>query len=264
MTREENIPMSGPNGEFASRRALVTGGSRGIGAAIAQRLLDGGAHVVVTARSSTPDTPLGATFIPADLRTNDGATSLGAQAVEALGGLDILVNNAGAARPYVAGSAGIPDQQWQDSLEINFLSAVRVTNAVLPALKKSANGVIVNISAGGATPLPAPLLHYGAAKAALSSYTLGLAQELAPAGIRVNIVTPGPALTPGGDEVRKTFSEAVGVPPDAVLATVPLGRFGQPAEIAEVVALLVSDRGSWITGHNYFVDGGAGSGHRRG
>jgi NAD(P)-dependent dehydrogenase (short-subunit alcohol dehydrogenase family) len=119
------------------------------------------------------------------------AQALAAEALSVLGGLAILVNNAGAARPYLVGSAAIPDQEWQDSLDVNFLSAVRLTSAALPALRESSSAAIVNVSSGGATPLPAPLLHYGAAKTALNAYTLGLAAELAPEGIRVNIVTPG-------------------------------------------------------------------------
>jgi NAD(P)-dependent dehydrogenase (short-subunit alcohol dehydrogenase family) len=115
------------------------------------------------------------------------------------------------------------------------------------------------VSSGGATPLPGPLLHYGAAKAALNAYTLGLAAELAPEGIRVNIVTPGPVRSPGGDEIRQAFADAMGAPPEAMTSLVPLSRFGEPEEVAEMVALLVSDRGRWITMHNYFVDGGLGA-----
>ncbi len=153
----------------------------------------------------------------------------------------------------------IPDQEWLDSLDINFLSAVRVTHAALPALRKSDGAAIVNVSSGGATPLPGPILHYGAAKAALNAYTLGLAQELSPQGIRVNIVTPGPVLSPGGTEIRQTLADAAGIDPDETLVGVPMRRFGEASEVAEVVALLVSPRGSWLTSHNFYVDGGVGA-----
>jgi NAD(P)-dependent dehydrogenase (short-subunit alcohol dehydrogenase family) len=248
-----------PATEFVGRRALVTGGSRGIGAAVAQRLLDGGAAVAVTARSHTADTPVDAVFIAGDLRTADGASAVADAAVRALGGLDILINNAASARPHVGGVATIPDQEWLDSLDINFLSAVRVTHAALPALQKSDGAAIVNVSSGGATPLPGPILHYGAAKAALNAYTLGLAQELSPQGIRVNIVTPGPVLSPGGTEIRQTLADAAGIDPDETLVGVPMRRFGEASEVAEVVALLVSPRGSWLTSHNFYVDGGVGA-----
>lgn len=135
--------------EFDGRRALVTGGSRGIGAAIAQRLLDGGARVATSARSAAEDTPKNSAFIVADLRSESGAQQLVEQAREALGGLDIVVNAAGASRVFMGGPATIPDHEWQDSVDINFLSAVRVTNAALPALRESGVGAaIVNISTG--------------------------------------------------------------------------------------------------------------------
>jgi NAD(P)-dependent dehydrogenase (short-subunit alcohol dehydrogenase family) len=246
--------------ELVGRRAVITGGSKGIGAAIAQRLLDGGATVVVIARSRTGQTPVGATFIEGDVSTNAGAKAIAAEALRVLGDVDILVNNAAAARAHLQGAASIPDEEWLDALNLNYLSAVRVTSALLPSLKKSRAGVIINISSGSpASPLPPPLLHYGAAKAALNVYTKGLAQELGPQGIRVNTVTPGSVNTPGGDVIRKALTDAMGVPPEALLGQVPLRRFGEASEVAEVVALLTSDRGRWITSANYFVDGGMGS-----
>ncbi len=183
--------------EFAGRKVLVTGGSRGIGAAIAQRLLDGGATVAITARSKADETPKGAIFIKGDVSTNLGAKAIAAEALSHLRTIDILVNNAGAARVHLPGSEAITDEEWQDAIDLNYLSAVRVTAALLPALWESKSEAIINISSGGSTPLPAPLLHYGAAKAALNAYSLGLAQELATSKIRVNVVTPGPVVTPG-------------------------------------------------------------------
>src|SRR3954454_20667395 len=101
--------------ELIGRRALVTGGTRGMGAAIAQRLLDAGAKVVVTGRSRGEATPAGATFIAADVSSVEGVKSVGAKAIDALGGLDILVNNAGGARSVAAGTAAIPEEEWQAS-----------------------------------------------------------------------------------------------------------------------------------------------------
>jgi NAD(P)-dependent dehydrogenase (short-subunit alcohol dehydrogenase family) len=102
-------------------------------------------------------------------------------------------------------------------------------------------------------------MHYGAAKAALNSYSEGLAKELAPLGIRVNLVTPGPILTPGGDDVRKTITTAMGITDEQFFSTVPLqGRAGHPEELAEMIVFLVSPRASYITGHNHFVSGGWG------
>ena len=245
--------------EFAGRRALITGGSRGIGAAVARRLLDAGARVVVTARARHAETPADATFIEGDLRTEAGAKAVGAKALTALGGLDILVNNAGGTRVHLPNIEAISDAEWVDSLDVNFLSAVRLTYSVLHALREGTSASIINVSAGGALPFGGPVAHYGAAKAALNNFTLCLARELAPARIRVNIVTPGPVITPGGDEGRELLMKAMHLTPEAFFARVPLGRAGRSAEVAEMVAFLVSPRGAFITGHNHYVDGGQGA-----
>jgi len=245
--------------EFAGRRALVTGGSRGIGAATAQRLIDGGATVVVTARNTHAETPKGAKFISGDTRTLEGAQKVAKEAISALGGLDILVNSAGAARVHLPASTAISDEEWVDSLNVNFLSALRITYASLDELVK-AKGSIVNVTSGGRIAFGGPMAHYGAAKAALNNWSESLAKEVAPKGVRVNIVSPGPIITPGGDEVRKTITSAMGITDEQFFATVPLeGRPGKPQELAEAIVFLVSPRASYITGDTLFVGGGWGT-----
>lgn len=238
--------------EFTGRRALVTGGTRGIGAAIARRLLDGGAEVAVVGRSHAAETPEGAHFVTGDLATLEGAKAVASAALKALGGLDILVNNAGGSRAFLGGSESIPDQEWRRDIDLNLLAAVRLTNAVLPALRASTAASIVNISSTAAT-MPFPFdVHYGAAKAALDYYSRTLAVELAPSRIRVNVVSPGPISTASSNELRSQLP----ISGDEWLKYVPLGRIGEPDDIAEMVALLVSDRAGFVTGVNYRVDGG--------
>jgi NAD(P)-dependent dehydrogenase (short-subunit alcohol dehydrogenase family) len=242
--------------DLIGRRALVTGGTRGMGAAIAQRLLDAGAKVAVTGRSRGGAIPAGAIFIAGDVSTASGVKAVATEAVAALGGLDILVNNAGGARPFAEGTASIPDEEWQAAFDLNLFAAVRLTNAVLPALRESKVGSIVNISSNASKMAFGPFAHYCAAKAALDMYSRTLALDLGPKGIRVNVVSPGPVETPGGGDARKAFSDATGAPADVFAQAVPLGRLGAPGDVAEIVALLASDRGTWMTGANILVDGG--------
>jgi NAD(P)-dependent dehydrogenase (short-subunit alcohol dehydrogenase family) len=241
--------------DLEGRRAIVTGGSRGIGAAVVERLAAAGADVVAVARSVRVDTP-DVHFIAGDLRTKDGADAIAAAAMAHLGGVDIIVNNAGASRGFPAGSLTIEPDAWQEDLDANFLSAVRLNAALVPQMLERGSGAIVHIASSAAFNVPAPLLHYGASKAALIAYSKGLATELAPKGVRVNTITPGPIETPGADKGRAELAAAFGIDPQALLASVPVGRIGRAGEIAEAVAYLVSERAAFTVGANLVIDGG--------
>jgi NAD(P)-dependent dehydrogenase (short-subunit alcohol dehydrogenase family) len=242
--------------ELAGKRALVTGGSRGIGAAVVRQLLDAGAEVLTTARSATSTVPEGATFVEADVRTRAGAEALAAAAQEVLGGVDVLVHNVGGARPH-KGAWAIPDEEWQDALNLNFLASVRLDSLLVPGMRERRSGMIVHVSSAAVLTPVGPFLHYTTAKAALENYSRGLALELAPFGIRVNTVSPGRTATPGGEATREQWARLAAAPSQTNADdTAPLGRDGQPDDIADAVLFLVSGRASWLTGSNLVVDGG--------
>ncbi len=241
--------------DLDGKRAVVTGGSRGIGAAIVQHLLDAGATVVTSARNPTEHTPSAAKFIRADLSSKDGVRAFADAALDSLGGVDIVVNNAGGCRAFQA--ALEIENDWQYTVDINFLAAVRLNAALVPAMRAAGGGVIVHLSSIATISSYPMILHYAAAKSALEVYSKGLAVELAPDGIRVVAISPGNVMTPGADEARDKIVDYLGMESEGDWADeVPLGRIGQTEDIAEAVGFLVSRRASWITGSNLVIDGG--------
>ncbi|MER6209201.1 oxidoreductase [Streptomyces sp. NPDC001073] len=240
--------------ELSGKRALVTGGSRGIGAAVVRQLLDAGAEVIATARELTSAVPEGARFMAADVRTRAGVEALAEGVREAFGGVDILVNNAGGARPF-KNAWLIPDEEWQEQLDLNYLASVRLDSLLTPGMRERRSGAVVHVSSAAVPTSAPPFLHYTAAKAALENYSRGLALELAPFGVRVNTVSPGRTATPGGEATREQWALLDEGPGQDTTAP-PLGRDGQPEDIADAVLFLVSERSAWLTGRNITVDGG--------
>jgi NAD(P)-dependent dehydrogenase (short-subunit alcohol dehydrogenase family) len=245
--------------------AVVTGASRGIGLATAQALVAEGARVVAGARSSSSElddlAKTGAVkVVEVDLTAASGPAHLISRAGDRI---DILVNNVGSAPARPGGFLGVTDDQWQASLTLNLLAAVRTTRAALPAMLAHGRGSIVNISSANAT-LPDPLvIDYSAAKAALAAFSKALSKEVGAQGIRVNTISPGPvatALWMGSAGVAATVGQATGADPDAVAAgaakAMVTGRFSRPAEIADMVVLLAGDRAANITGADIRIDGG--------
>jgi NAD(P)-dependent dehydrogenase (short-subunit alcohol dehydrogenase family) len=216
------------------RRALVTGGSRGHrrgNRRSPRRSWRPGRRDRPECRADTPN----AHFIAGDISTPEGAAAIADAALHHLGGVDIIVNNAGGATAYPAAIA-IASTAWQDALDVNFLSAVRLNATLLPQVLERGTGAIVHIASSSVLRVPSPLLHYGASKAALIAYSKGLATELAPKGIRVNTITPGSIQTPGADKTRAEIAAGLGIDPAARVENIPVGRIGRAEEIAEAVA----------------------------
>lgn len=254
--------------QLTGKSAVVTGASKGIGLAVVRALIAEGALVTAGARGGSAElSEIVATgkavAVQGDLSTAAATQRLIDTAVDTYGGIDILVNNVGGVHPRLTGFLGIADSDWQWSLEVNLLSAVRATRAALPHLLARAPSTIVTICSVNAT-LPDPgVMDYSAAKAALRSFCKSLSKEVGPKGVRVNTISPGPvetALWLGAGGVAETLSRANNVDPGAVAASAvagtATGRFTRPAEVADLVVLLASARAGNITGADVLIDGG--------
>ena len=244
--------------------ALVTGGTKGIGRSIADKLSVNGAIVITTARSEAKDIANSHHFIAADLTKADSADAIAKVILEKYGKIDIIVNNAGANLSPGGGFSTLEDEHWFKDWELNFMSVVRVNKALLPAMLDQKEGTIINISTGAAKqPLWEMTMSYSSAKAALNTYSKALAHEVGSKGIRVNSVSPGVVRTPLMNEFVENIAQQSGVSFEKTFQKiidtvgVPLGRMAEPEEVANIVAFLASSEAQYITGDNISVDGGA-------
>ncbi|MDB5395828.1 MAG: short-chain dehydrogenase/reductase [Rhodospirillales bacterium] len=245
--------------ELTGKRALITGGTRGIGRAIAERLADEGASIAICARNAEQVLETAAALRAQGVQVIGAAVDIAdgpalktwiAKAATELGGLDILVPNASAMVPADS------DEDWRQSFAVDIMGTVDTVNGALPFLEKSAAAAIVIIATVSAVETSGAfgVEAYGSMKAALLHYSKSLANALAPKNIRVNAVSPGSIYVKDGFWGKIERDQPTMF--DEVLKANPLGRMGRPVEVANAVAFLASSKSSFTTGTNLIVDGG--------
>jgi NAD(P)-dependent dehydrogenase (short-subunit alcohol dehydrogenase family) len=250
--------------ELAGKTALVTGGTKGTGKAIARRLQQAGATVIITARNPPELHNENCHFIAADLRHAKGTQTVVTKVLEKYGQLDILVNNLGGSATAGGGFAVLSDEDWETTVQTNLLAPIRLDRGFLPQMLERKSGVIIHIaSIQGKLPLYDSTLPYAAAKAGLINYSKGLSNEVSPKGVRVLTVSPGWIMTTSSAKMmerialssKSTLEEATKSVMNG-LGGIPFGRPAEPEEIAELVGFLVSPRASYLTGTEFVIDGG--------
>lgn len=249
--------------ELQGKIALITGGTKGIGKAIADELAHLGATVIVSARS-LHDSNLEHEFIAADLSQSEDIKQLANKIIEQYGTLDILINNVGGTSAPAGGFSVLSDEDWEKDLQLNLLAVIKLDKALVPSMIERSTGVVIHISSlNGKLPLYASNFSYGVTKAALNNYSKALADEVASKGVRVITVSPGMVKTTAmetflnsyGASIGKNMEETAQLVMDS-LGGVPMNRLAQPQEIANLIGFLVSSKASYITGTNYVIDGG--------
>jgi NAD(P)-dependent dehydrogenase (short-subunit alcohol dehydrogenase family) len=251
--------------ELTGKIALVTGGTKGIGKAIADRLAQAGATVIITARNEPAENHFGHHFIKSDLAKAEETAPVINGILKEFGTIDILINNMGGSSSPSGGFGTLTDEHWENDLHLNLLAPVRVDRAILPTMLEKKTGVIIHISSlSGVIPLWESLGAYAVAKAALINYSKSLSKEVTPKGVRVLTVSPGMVKTDTMDGYLHSLSIEAGLSVEEItqsvmdkLGGIPMGRMADPQDIAEMVGYLVSPRASYLSGANYIIDGGS-------
>ncbi len=239
--------------DLTGKKALVTGASGGIGGAIAKGLYAQGATVALSGTRVDPLNALAAELgdrahvTPCNLSDNEAVLALAGQASEAMGGLDILVNNAGITRDNIF--MRMSDEEWQQVIDVNLSSTMRLMKSVMRPMMKQRFGRIINITSIVGVTGNAGQVNYAASKAGMIGMTKSYAQEIATRGITANCVAPGFIETAMTAELPEAVKEKM-------TGNIPAGRMGTPEEIASAVSYLASDEASYITGQTIHVNGG--------
>lgn len=244
------------------KRALITGGTQGAGAATVALFRDLGARVLTTARKAAdlPDD----LFVAADLTTLAGCDSVAAAVRDRMGGVDIIVHMLGGSSAPGGGFSALGEAEWEAELDLNLRPALRLDRALVPGMVAQGSGVVIHVTSIQALlPLPEATTAYASAKAALSVYSKSLSKEIAPHGVRVVRVAPGWIETEASVRLAERVASDAGTDLDGgrqiimdSLGGIPLGRPSRPAEVASLIAFLASDRAASITGTEYVIDGG--------
>ncbi|MFS8151234.1 SDR family oxidoreductase [Vreelandella titanicae] len=245
------------------RRVLITGGSKGVGAAAVALFREEGAQVLTTARTRPADLP-DELFVTADLTTTEGCATVADAVNERLGGVDIIVHVLGGSSAPGGGFAALGEEEWQRELDINLFPAVRLDRALLPGMLAQGDGVIIHVtSIQRELPLPESTTAYAAAKSALSTYSKSLSKEVSPKGVRVVRVSPGWIETEAAVALAERIAQQAGTDYAGgkqiimeSLGGIPIGRPSKPAEVANLIAFLASPLAATITGTEYVIDGG--------
>jgi len=250
--------------ELVGGRVLVTGGTKGVGAALVETLSKAGMMVVAAARTVPDTAPERVSYVAADMMTAEGCQTVAQAVLDRLGGIDVIINSLGGSTAPGGGFLALSDDEWEAALNHNLMPAIRIDRALIPSMIKQGSGVVIHVtSIQHELPLPEATTAYAAAKAALSTYSKSLSKEITPKGIRVVRVSPGWIENEASVGLAERLAKEAGTDYEGgkkiimnSLGGIPLGRPAKPQEVADLITFLISPRASSITGTEFVIDGG--------